>query len=103
VDGSEHIDGKLENHVWLKATLHGKTTLLFFLVAAIGGDHIILGYPFLHHFNLCIDWQTPCLVDGEVQLESTQSQIFLNQEILQIQQEVKRIYGELAPGEGIYL
>jgi hypothetical protein len=103
VDGSKHKDGKLEDYVWLKATLHGKSTLLFFLVAAIRGDHVILGYPFLHRFNPHIDWQTPCLLDGKVQLESTQTQISLNQEILQIQQKAKGIYGKLAPGEAIYI
>jgi len=71
VDGSGHKDGKLTKFLWLTVQLGEEKTLLLFLVATIGGDHLILGYPFLHRFNPRIDWRRTRLLDGRIQITSS--------------------------------
>jgi hypothetical protein len=65
VDGSGHKDGKLDSFLWLTVQVGKRKTLLLFLVAAIREDHLILGYPFLYHFNPRINWRKAELLDGK--------------------------------------
>ena len=89
VDGSEHKDGQLTEYCWLKVNLGKRTTLMVFLVAALGSDHLILGYPFLYTFNPRIDWRKGIFEEGKVQLTSThqQNRKGSGHEILKMQRE----------------
>jgi hypothetical protein len=57
VDGSTHKEGKITEYCWLKVTHGDKQYKDVFFVASLGKDRLILGYPFLYHFNPDIDWQ----------------------------------------------
>src|SRR3984893_14346714 len=102
VDGSGHKDGKLTKFLWLTVQLGGKRTLLSFLVAAIGGDHLILGYPFLHRFNPHIDWRRTRLLDGKIQITNSR-QTSVAQKVLQNQRAAIKQCGHPAEGEALYI
>src|ERR1700730_13170266 len=102
VDGSGHKDGKLTEFLWLTVQLGGKQTLLSFLVAAIGGDHLILGYPFLHRFNPHIDWRRTQLLDGKIQITSSR-QTSDAQKVLQTQRAAIKQCGHPTEGEALYI
>jgi hypothetical protein len=51
VDGSTHKEGKITEYCWLKVTHGDKQYKDVFFVASLGKDRLILGYPFLYHFQ----------------------------------------------------
>src|SRR3984893_2472530 len=102
VDGSGHKDGKLTEFLWLTVQLGGKRTLLLFLVAAIGGDHLILGYPFLHRFNPRIDWRRTRLLDGRIHITSSR-QTSVAQKVLKAQRAAITQCGYPGDGEALYV
>jgi hypothetical protein len=72
VDGSTHKEGKITEYCWLKI-IHMTTnnTKMSSLWHPLGKDRLILGYPFLYHFNPDIDWQKRHLGGGSPHIYST--------------------------------
>jgi hypothetical protein len=111
VDGTGHKDGQLNEFLWLAVRLGGgKRTLMLFLVASLGEDHLILGYPFLYHFNPSIDWRKGKIGEGEIRITSTKQERgdpparpSVAQQILQIQRAAIRQCGYPKEGEAIYI
>jgi hypothetical protein len=112
VDGTGHKDGQLNEFLWLTVHLGGKETLMLFLVASLGEDHLILGYPFLYHFNPSIDWRKGKIGEGEIKIASTKkaversdlpAQPSIAQQILQIQCAAICQCGHPKEGEAIYV
>jgi hypothetical protein len=71
-------------------------------VAAIGEDHLILGYPFLYHFNPRIDWRKAELLDGKVIIQSSR-QVSPAQELLHVQRAAIKACGYPNQGEALYI
>jgi predicted aspartyl protease len=111
VDRTGHKDGQLNEFLWLTVRLGGRKTLMLFLVASLGKDHLILGYPFLYHFNLSVDWRKGKIGEGEIKITSTKkaaergnlpAQPSIAQQILQIQHTAIHQCGHPKEGEAIY-
>ena len=56
IDRLEHKQGRITNYVDLILRLGDQRRKQRFYVATLGQDRAILGFPFLHKFNLDIDW-----------------------------------------------
>jgi gag-polyprotein putative aspartyl protease len=56
VDGTENKKGKITHYCWLRIQKGTRDKLQRFFVTDLGQDRIILGYPFLYHFNPPVDW-----------------------------------------------
>jgi hypothetical protein len=55
VDGSENKQGILTHYCLLRVKKEKEEDLQHFYVTSLGGDHTILGYPWLHRFDPIID------------------------------------------------
>jgi predicted aspartyl protease len=56
VDGTENKKGKITHYCWLRIQKGANDKLQRFFITDLGQDRIILGYPFLYHFNPPVDW-----------------------------------------------
>ena len=56
VDGSDNRGGMLEEYCVLSVTRGKKTIPQMFYVTELGGDKLILGYPWLEQFDPWIQW-----------------------------------------------
>ena len=56
VDGTENLSGRVTSYCDLLITRGKDESVQRFFLANLGKDRIILGFPWLHHFNPQIDW-----------------------------------------------
>ncbi len=70
VDGTLNKAGAVTHTTTFKVNYQGKETRHKFLIADIGEDEIILGYPFFEGANPDIDW-TSGTMEGTVELKGT--------------------------------
>jgi hypothetical protein len=102
VDGTGHKDGNIRQYCWLEVELGRKKTLLFFLVAHLGEDHLILGYPFLYEFDPEISWKEGRIRNGKIKISSSR-QVSMAHEILKLQRAAIKQCGHPPPGSAIYM
>jgi hypothetical protein len=78
----------------------GEHTLQWFYITDLGEDTFIFGYPWLHHFNPCIDWTEGQVKDGAVHLETPWLALWMKTHQKSV---VKRIqeHNDLDPGDEI--
>jgi hypothetical protein len=70
IDGTSNQVGSVTFYCILQIYVGGKHVLQRFYIMNLGSDTFILGYPWLCHFNPCIDWAEGWIKDGAVQLET---------------------------------
>jgi hypothetical protein len=92
VDGTGHKDGCIREYCWLAVELASRKTLMLFLVANLGDDHLILGYPFLYTFDPDISWREGHVRDGKIKILSSR-QTSKAHEILKLQRAAIRQCG----------
>ncbi len=68
INGTLNKAGAVMHTTTFKVKYQGKETCHKFLIADIGEDDIILGYPFFEGTNPSIDW-TRGTIDGTVELK----------------------------------
>jgi hypothetical protein len=102
VDGSTHKEGKITEYCWLKVTHGDKQYKDVFFVASLGKDRLILGYPFLYHFNPDIDWQKRRLGGGSPHIYSTWEEP-RGAQVVRLQAKAIREVGMPGPDEAIYV
>ena len=56
VDGTKNKRGDILHYTWMRIVMNDKRKLQKFYLMELGGDDILLGYPFLKVFNPKIDW-----------------------------------------------
>ena len=102
VDGSTHQDGQLTEYCWLKI-IHGqKEEVMFFFVATLGKDKMILGHPFLYEFNPHIDWRQGLIKGGDLKIQSTWTEHH-GHEIFRLQRQAIKEVGYPKEDEAIYV
>jgi RNase H-like domain found in reverse transcriptase/Reverse transcriptase (RNA-dependent DNA polymerase) len=57
VDETENQEGRITHFCILHTTLEDKEKAQKFYITSLGQDQMILGYPWLHNYNLKIDWK----------------------------------------------
>src|SRR6202008_1473107 len=102
VDGSENKAGQIRYYCWLRILHNGNQRLQRFYIAEIGGDRIILGYPFLYAFNPKINWQKAAFEEGEVTIQTPRYK-YHYRDILELQKQAIKQVGKPKVGEAIYL
>ena len=69
IDGSPNKGGRMEEYCILNMK-HGKKEIpQIFYIAEIGGDRMILGYPWLEAFDPWIKWSTKWIYGPEIELQ----------------------------------
>jgi hypothetical protein len=66
----ENKRGKIMHYCWLRIQKGTRDKLQRFFITDLGQDRIILGYPFLYHFNPPIDWTAGRICGAPIQLQS---------------------------------
>ncbi|EGO01444.1 hypothetical protein SERLA73DRAFT_42623, partial [Serpula lacrymans var. lacrymans S7.3] len=56
VDGTISKGGKITHYTYQRIEAGGRNTMRKFLITGLGGEDILLGYPWLHKVNPTIDW-----------------------------------------------
>jgi len=56
INGTKNNRGKITSYLNLIVSQGNKRISEWFYIMNLGGDRIILGYPWLHNFNPQIDW-----------------------------------------------
>jgi hypothetical protein len=102
VDGTGHKDGRIREYCWLAVELASRKTLMLFLVANLGDDHLILGYPFLYTFDPDISWREGRVRDGKIKILSSR-QTSKAHEILKLQRAAIRQCGRPRGDQAIYM
>ena len=102
VDGSTHQDGQLTQYCWLKITLGQKEETMFFFVATLGQDQMILGHPFLFEFNPKINWRQGTVEGGSMKIQSTWKEHH-GHEIFRLQRRAIKAVGYPKKDEAIYI
>jgi hypothetical protein len=102
VDRSNHKEGRITEYCWLRVKQGNEEKNMFFFVASLGKDRIILGYPFLHEFNPHIDWRMRTLEGGLPHIYSMWKQS-RGQEILCLQVQGIQQVGCPKEDEAIYI
>src|SRR6202012_2509626 len=57
IDNMENVTGKITHFISLNVTTHGNTREMTFLVTDIGGEDVLLGYPWLAEYELKFSWR----------------------------------------------
>src|SRR5487761_1514341 len=70
VDGTRNKRGEVTHYCWLRVKHGGQEKLQQFFLTSLGGDRMILGYPFLREFNPPVNWVKGELPKGPVTLQS---------------------------------
>ena len=70
VNGTRNKRGEVTHYCWLQVKHGGQEKLQQFFLTSLGGDRIILGYPFLREFNPPVNWVKGELLKGPVTLQS---------------------------------
>ena len=70
VDGTRNKKGEVTHYCWLQVKHGGQEKLQQFFLMSLGGDRMILGYPFLREFDPPLNWAKGELKNGPVTLQS---------------------------------
>ena len=69
VDGTTNVAGAIATYCVLRILVGDKETRQKFYITNLGDDKLILGYPWLRHFNPQINWAKDSVTSGPVSLE----------------------------------
>ena len=70
VDGTENLQGKLQHFCILRVKRGDQESLQKFFITSLGGDHAILGYPWLRTFTPLIDWKSGRILGPKIIIET---------------------------------
>jgi hypothetical protein len=70
IDGTRNQAGSITSYCVLQVYTGWKQVLQRFYIMDLGEDQLILGYPWLCHFNPSINWAEGQLKDGTVHLDT---------------------------------
>ena len=70
VDGTENLQGKLQHFCVLRVKRGDQENLQKFFITSLGGDHVILGYPWLRMFTPSIDWKNGRILGPKIIIET---------------------------------
>ena len=104
IDGTHNKSGTIRHFVDLQVCCGTKVEEMRFLVTDLGGDEIVLGYPWLAAFEPKINWKE-AILDEEMQpLIIKTLGLDINQEVTSIRKAWVKKAQELAtPGEEIHI
>ena len=71
VDMSENKQRILTHYCLLRVKKEKEEDLQCFYITSLGGDHAILGYPWLHHFDPTIDWKQGRVLGAPITIETS--------------------------------
>jgi hypothetical protein len=102
VDGMENKRGKITHYCWLCIQKGTWDKLQSFFITDLGQDQIILGYPFLYHFNPPINWTAGRIWGAPIQLQSPCYK-YVQRTILWMQMEAIRCHGRPKEGQALFV
>ena len=70
VDRTENLQGKLQHFCILRVKRGDHESLQKFFITSLGGDHAILGYPWLRMFTPLIDWKSGRILGPKIIIET---------------------------------
>ena len=71
MDGSENKQGILTHYCLLRVKKGKEEDLQRFYITSLGGDHAILGYPWLHRFDPTIDWKGGQILGAPITIKTS--------------------------------
>jgi Aspartyl protease len=102
VDGTENKKGKIMHYCWLRIQKGTHDKLQRFFITDLGQDQIILGYPFLYHFNPPVDWTAGRIRGAPIQLQSPHYK-YVQRTILRMQMEAIQHHGRPKEGQALFV
>jgi hypothetical protein len=102
VDRTENKKGKITHYCWLCIKKGARDKLQRFFITDLGQDRIILGYPFLYHFNPPVDWTAGRIRGAPIQLQSPRYK-YVQRTILQMQMEAIQCHGRPKEGQALFV
>ena len=104
IDGTHNKAGTIRECVNLLVRVGDRRHEMHFLITDLGEDEIVLGYPWLAAFQLCIDWKNAMLDEEEQPLVIRTLDPSLDKEVAQICKAWIQCAEYLAkPGEEIFV